>query len=303
MTIEKEAYERFYFNNSTCQLSYVDFGNTNKTDLILLHGMQDHAMSMVNIAKALSPYYHVVALDLRGHGKSDNPGIYTMVHFVADVRALAEHCGLKNPVIVAHSLGGHIASRYTAIFSQDVSKLVLLDGMGPPSVDESKDHELAKSRFRQAVLSVSKFGTQGRRMKDEAEALSRLTRNNPKLSIELATTIVKHGLQDHSEGGVTWSFDAAVQMIWNTFSMDESESIWSWIKCPTLIVTGEYALDYWANMREYLRDNQKFYQQTLEKRKQLFHDASHEFIDDAGHMLHYDQPEKLNEMLLEFLVN
>jgi len=302
MPIENTAIKRKFFQQPNCRLSFVDFGNEQLPDLILLHGMQDHAMSMADIAAALSPHYHVVALDLRGHGHSDNAGIYTMVHYISDLHALAAHCQLQRPVIVAHSLGGHIASRYCALFAEQVDKLVLLDGMGPPAIDDGGDNSLAKSRLRMAVLSVSSHSRGGRQMQDSAEALTRLRRNNPKLSLALAQTIVDHGVQPHPEGGVSWRFDAAVQMIWNTFSFDESETIWRWIECPTLIVTGDRALEYWAHMRESLRGQDAFYQQTLAQRQQLFVDAKHLIIEDAGHMLHYDQPEQLNKHLLEFLV-
>jgi pimeloyl-ACP methyl ester carboxylesterase len=302
MPIKAPKFERKFFQQPGCQLSYVDFGNAQLPDLVLLHGMQDHAMSMADIAHALSSHYHVVALDLRGHGHSDNPGIYTMVHYISDLHALAEHCQLQRPVIVAHSLGGHIASRYCALFAENVAKLVLLDGMGPPSIDDDPDNSLSKSRLRQAVLSVASQSRGGRQMQDSAEALHRLRRNNPKLSLALAQTIVDHGVQAHDDGGVCWRFDAAVQMIWNTFSFDESETVWSWIECPTLIVTGDRALDYWVNMRESLRGQEAFYQQTLLRRQQLFTDAKHLIIDDASHMLHYDQPHKLNQLLLDFLV-
>ncbi len=296
-----DPFERYYFNNLNCQLSFVDFGNTDKPDLLLLHGMRDHALSMNEIACALSTDYHVVALDLRGHGQSNNPGIYTMVQFVADVRALVQHCELKTPVVIGHSLGGHIAARYTAIFHEDVSRLVLLDGMGPPNSSDQHDREQMKARLKFGIHAVSNLTSEGRQMKDEGEALMRLRKNNPKLSMELAQLIIEHGVTTHSQGGVSWSFDPAVQMVWHTFSHEETEELWSWIECPVLIVTGEHGLDYWSNMRETLKNEQEFYELTLKKRQQLFKDAQHRVIKDAGHMLHYDQPEPLNALLREFL--
>ncbi|MFT5692730.1 MAG: pimeloyl-ACP methyl ester carboxylesterase [Oceanicoccus sp.] len=295
-----DEFERYYFNNLQCQLSFVDFGNTTAPDLLLLHGMRDHAVSMIDIARALSSHYHVVALDLRGHGQSDNPGIYTMVQFVADVRALVQHCELKTPIVIGHSLGGHIAARYTAIFQEDVSKLVLLDGMGPPMSNDN-DREQQKTHLKFGIHTVSNLTSEGRQMKDEGEALLRLRKNNPKLSVELANNIIEHGIKTHSQGGVSWCFDPSVQMIWHTFSHEETEELWSWIECPVLIVTGEYALDYWSNMRDSLKGQQDFYAQTLRKRQQIFKNARHHVIKDAGHMLHYDQPEPLNELLREFL--
>lgn len=303
MNIAVNDFERFYFTHSSCQLSFVDFGNPGKPDLILLHGMRDHALSMVNVARALKDDFHVVALDMRGHGRSENPGTYTMIHYVADVRALVQHCGLESPVIAAHSMGGHIASRYTAAFHDEVDKLILLDGMGPPSWTHKPGADDLNSRLRHGVEVVSTLYTEGRQMADRVEATRRLRENNPLLSAELAEIIVEHGIHAHSQGGVCWSFDPSVQMIWHTFSYYESEEIWRSIDCPVLIVTGHNALDYWAGMQPDLKDKTAFYRDSLLRKMQLFSDARHCIVDGAGHMLHYDQPDLLNAVLKDFLVD
>jgi pimeloyl-ACP methyl ester carboxylesterase len=295
-------FERSCFTHSNCQLSFVDFGSPDKPDLLLLHGMRDHALSLLNVAQALKHDFHVVALDMRGHGRSDNPGIYTMIHYVSDVRALVQHCGLENPVIVAHSMGGHIASRYTAAFHDEVTRLILLDGMGPPDWTHKPDVNYLKLGLRHGVEAVSTMYTEGRQMADTGEATRRLRENNPLLSAELADVIVEHGVRAHSQGGVGWSFDPSVQMIWHTFPHHESEDIWRSIDCPVLIVTGSNALNYWVANRPELKDQSEFYSASLKRKQQLFGDACHCVVDGAGHMLHYDQPDRLNTVLRDFLV-
>ena len=68
-----------------------------------------------------------------------------------------------------------------------------------------------------------------------------------------------------------------------------------------LIVTGQYGLTYWAEMRKDLKDQQEFYESVLKRRQGLFKDARHVVIEGAGHMLHYDQPELLASTLRDFL--
>jgi len=294
-------FERFYFTHAGCRLSYVDFGNPDKPDLILLHGMCDHALSLVHVARALKDTFHVVALDMRGHGRSDNPGIYTIVQYVADVRALVQTCDLNNPVIIAHSMGGHIASRYTAAFQKEVASLILLDGMGPPSWTEKPDRRYLTERLRHGVDFVSAMGAEGRQMKDSVEATRRLRKNNPLLSEAHAAVIVEHGVRAHSKGGIGWSFDPRVQMIWHTFAHYESEDFWRSILCPVLIVTGSNALDYWVQLQPELRGQTASYRDSLIKRQAFFGNAQHRIIEGAGHMLHYDQPEQLNTVVSDFL--
>ena len=295
-----DRFERFYFSGSNGRLSGVDFGNAHKPDLVILHGMRDHALSMIGLAEFLKPHYHVIIMDLSGHGQSDNPGSYSMTLFIADLRALVKSRSIKTPTLVGHSLGGHIACKYAAIYSDQVSKLVLLDGMGPPGNHEDSTADELITRLKVGVDTVlDKF--KGKRMVDDEEALLRLSRNNPLLDGESAQLIVEHGLETHPEGGVRWRWDPAVQMVWHTFSNIEAERLWALVKCPVLIVTGENSLEYWASMGGKYTEMQTFYASELERRRLVFNNAQHKVIAGAGHMLHYDQPHQVNQTVSEFL--
>jgi pimeloyl-ACP methyl ester carboxylesterase len=296
-----EEFQRAGFTSSNCELSYVDFGNPDKPDLILLHGMRDHALGMLGIAQSLVDDYHVIAPDLRGHGQSENPGIYTMVQFVADIRALINHCGLNAPVIIGHSLGGHIASRYAAIFPDEVLKLVLLEGMGPPINQQNPERAELLGRLRDGIDTVLAMPYESRSMIDETEAIMRLTRSNPRLQPDLARMIVAHGTEADSGGGIRWMWDPAVDMIWHTFSHQETETLWGWVDCPVLIVTGADSLTYWSKRREQLKNQTRLFHSVLEKRAKIFRHAQHRVIKDAGHMLHYDQPDETNSIVRAFL--
>lgn len=54
------------------QLSYLEW-NQGKEPLVLLHGLADHALVWSNLGDYLAQRYHIVAPDLRGHGKSGKP--------------------------------------------------------------------------------------------------------------------------------------------------------------------------------------------------------------------------------------
>ncbi|MBV1904806.1 MAG: hypothetical protein KUG75_01920, partial [Pseudomonadales bacterium] len=62
--IVKEIKRFFYTGSADCRLSAVDFGNPDKPDVLIVHGMRDHAMSMFSLAEALSDNYHVIAMDM-----------------------------------------------------------------------------------------------------------------------------------------------------------------------------------------------------------------------------------------------
>jgi len=203
--------------------------------------------------------------------------------------------------LIGHSLGGHIVAKFAAIYADEVRSLVLIDGMGPPQQHESKTLQDRLQHWQEHIADALQMGKEPKPMQDKEEALQRLTRNNPKLEIETARFIVQHGVRDHPREGICWKWDARVNMVWSTFSHEESEELYSMIECPVQIITGEHSLDYWVQNREELSGQQDLQDRDIERRRQLFTRAEHHVIEGAGHMIHYDQPEKLNEAIREFL--
>ena len=289
----------FTFQSGNVKLSGLDFGNDEASDMILVHGIRDLAWSMKSIADAFCVQYHVIIPDLRGHGDSDNPGAYTMSHFIADLRALVVERGIIKPTIIAHSLGGHIAAQYTALFPDEVNLLVLIDGMGPPRMEISDEEQ--QSMDRERISMMLEGGREARVMVGVEDAFNRLNRNNPGLDRNRAAELADRGTSKLDDGTVIWKWDADAQQVWGSFSIDENENRLSWIQCPVLMMTAEHSMQYWSQMRPFLKDQQMLHDREVERRRKLFRNAKHVSIEGAGHMIHYDQPEQLNRELAVFL--
>lgn len=293
--------ERFFYAGANCKLSALDYGKADKPAIIVLHGMRDHAFSMASLSEAFRARYRVVVPDLRGHGDSDNPGSYTMTQFVADLRALVLHLGLERPVLIGHSLGGHITSKYASIFARETHGLVLIDGMGPPRRPGPVLPEQQQEMWRSSIETALQLSSDRRAMQDNDEAFRRLTRNNPRLSTETAHMIIDHGTEPHPDGGVRWKWDPAVNMVWSTFDQGESELQWTRIECPVVVVTGDDAMAYWARHNLSDPDPGGLHERETTRRVKLFQRARHITIKGAGHMIHYDQPEALIACIDAFL--
>ncbi|MBE0483399.1 MAG: alpha/beta hydrolase [Bacterioplanes sp.] len=100
--------------------------------LLMLHGWLDNAASFASLAPLLSTHY-VVALDLPGHGESMPllPGASYYIWDYMDVlyQVIAQ---LSGPVtLLGHSMGGVSALLYAATFPDRISRLILLDSLGP----------------------------------------------------------------------------------------------------------------------------------------------------------------------------
>ena len=95
-------------------------------------GRRDHCRNWDWVARALADDYHIIAPDLRGHGDSawTNDGQYSMSAYVYDLAQLIHQLKLAPLSIVAHSLGGNIATRYAGLYPENVRRFVNIEGAG-----------------------------------------------------------------------------------------------------------------------------------------------------------------------------
>ena len=83
------------------RLRYLDWGTAGKTPLICLHGHTGQARLWDEFAEAASPYYHVLAVDQRGHGQSQwAEAGYARDRFVDDLAAFVDALELSRFVLV-----------------------------------------------------------------------------------------------------------------------------------------------------------------------------------------------------------
>ncbi|MCU4676975.1 alpha/beta hydrolase [Catenovulum sp. 2E275] len=100
-----------------------------KPVLLCLHGWLDNAASFTPLA-AFFDGYHIIALELAGHGYSSHRpefSHYHLVDWVYDLYLLVDKLNLPAFYLLGHSMGGMIASVYTALKQDKVKKLILLE--------------------------------------------------------------------------------------------------------------------------------------------------------------------------------
>ena len=284
-----ENLQRIYFDGANCRLSAVVAGDVENPAMVLVHGTHDHALSFLQLIDYFSASHYVISVDLRGHGSSDKPGIYTLVDMVADLEALIEHCDLNEISIVSHSLGGYIACLYSVLHPDVVSSLVLLDALGPPLL--GKGDVRTRKLIYQLGVAQSRQPLVKRSIQSKAEALSRFTAANANVDAVIAQKIVEEGIEPSEKGVWQWRWDPAIRNVFFSFSMEELETLYPLIQCPVLYVTGEFAFDYWCNVVSGLSGRSDLFADDITRRSQLFRDFTHREIATAGHMLHYDQAE------------
>ncbi|MCC9607784.1 alpha/beta hydrolase [Blastopirellula sp. JC732] len=124
-----------YFDSDGVKIRYVEQGYGEP--VVLLHGFTrniEHGWINYKLFDHLSELYRVIAMDARGHGKSDKPhGDVYGKQMYGDVVRLLDHLKIESANLVGYSMGGRMALNTTIHFPERVrSTLLLAAGAGRP---------------------------------------------------------------------------------------------------------------------------------------------------------------------------
>ncbi|MDX1295498.1 MAG: alpha/beta hydrolase [Sulfurimonadaceae bacterium] len=110
----------------------VQSGMQHDRTVLLVHGLGHNASKdWLNVIPALEKQFHVIALDLPGFGRSHaENGSFTPGNYARLLHQIRSDYGKEETIIVGHSMGGAITLRYAADFSDDITKVVLVDVAG-----------------------------------------------------------------------------------------------------------------------------------------------------------------------------
>jgi pimeloyl-ACP methyl ester carboxylesterase len=273
------------------RLHYVDWGNSGAPPLLLLHGGRDHCRSWDWVADRLRGDWHVMATDLRGHGDSawSPDGEYSMAAYVYDLAQIVHQLELAPVTIVAHSLGGNIALRYTGLYPQNVRRVVAIEGLGPsPKMRAERQQLTIQQRWQDWIHERRAVSARSpRRYATLGDALERMRSENKYLTAEQAQHLTLHAASRNEDGTWSWKFDNYVHVFPPVdISHGELHELWHNIDCPTLLCYGEKS---WASNPQ------------ADGRARHFRHARVATFADAGHWVHHDQLEGFLKELQIFL--
>ena len=121
-----------YFDAGGVRLRYVEQGTGQP--VVLVHGFGNTAdIWWANgIAQDLARNYHVIAFDMRGHGKSDKPHVPAQYgrEMGLDIVRLLDHLGIQRAHVIGYSMGGHITSQLLTVRPERFISATLVAGSG-----------------------------------------------------------------------------------------------------------------------------------------------------------------------------
>lgn len=255
-----------YFDNDGCQLHYEDYGHG--APLLLVHGLGSSTRDWEYQIPALAQHYRVIALDVRGHGRSDKPrGAYRIADFADDVAALIEYLQLPPVHLVGISMGGMIGFQLGVDRPELLRSLTIVNS-GPEVKAKSPGDwlEIAKRWTLSRLLSLETI----------AKALAKLLFPKPEQA-ELRRKVEERWPQNDKHAYLA-SLDAIIG--WGVRERLKR------ITCPTLVISADRDYTPVERKREYVAE---------------MPNARLLVIENSRHATPLDQPERFNSALLAFL--
>ena len=212
-----------YVKANGLKMYYEEYGTGEP--LILLHGAADTSQEWQPNAPLFAQHFRILALDSRGHGRTDNPaGKFSFRLLADDVAAFVEELGLVKPLICGHSQGGFV---------------VLQTGLQHPRLAGALVISGASCEFTEARFETLKnMGIEGP------------NKVNLEYIEESFPEAVQHWRESHGrpDDPDYWkTFLMQISTMWTTL-LDYAREDFEKITTPTLIILGDR--DGWVSVDE-----------------------------------------------------
>jgi len=225
------SYESKFIEVNGVRLHYLEWPSE-KLPLLIIHGNGHSGGVFAPLAERLAGEFRVFTLDLRGHGLSDRPGVYTWASFRHDVTSFMDRLDLQNLLFVAHSRGGGLALLAAAERPERVRGVVAYEPTMPQTASlRSRLPELVertlnrRSSFASRAEMYNHFRNRGA-FKDWQD--------------EFVRAYVQHGAIETEDGRVELANPPEVEALMAETMLDGTE--WARIDAchvPVLAVYGE----------------------------------------------------------------
>ena len=262
-----------HFTSGNMNLHYLDWGNEGATPLLLLHHISSNAHTWDEFASRMRESYHVLALDMRGHGDSDwaGEGNYTTEHYADDVASLVNSRGLEGVIILGGSTGGRVGLVYAAQYPEKVSALIMEDvgAVRPASISQGFADRVA--------AGDPEFDT-------IEEWTTQLRGQNTRTPGRFFESLAAYGTKRLSNGKLGLKRDVAIQRDFVPLEL------WNYVEkvtVPFLLLIGSESVIVGADQQERFRA--------------IIPDIEIVIVQDAGHIIVHDKLDEFEQIVQRFL--
>lgn len=259
--------------------------------VVLLHGWGDSSETWQFLVDCLPDDWPCVALDWRGFGGSDWPQQgYWFPDYFADLEAfLDEVCATAPARVIAHSMGGNVASMYGGMRPERIEWLVNLEGIGL----KASTPEQAPERYLEWLNEI-RSPTRERRYATLDVLVNFMVARNPAMPRDRAEYLARawSAPENEARAGLKLAFDPRHRNVNPVlYQRAEVEACWKRCTAPVLLVLGGQ-----SEIRQRVHPEHV----TNEYFHALFQDIRIELLAACGHMMHIEEPQTIARLSVAF---
>ncbi len=280
------------------RMAYMDVmpAKPNGKAILLLHGKNFSGAYWRQTAEALVENgYRVVMPDQIGFGKSSKPQWfqYTFQQLATNTKQLLDSLGIIKVVVVGHSMGGMVAVRFTLMFPETVTKLILENPIGLEDYKIKIPYQsvdlLYQKELKQSVESIKKY------------QLTSYYDNKWKPEYDEWLNLTAGWTLSKDYPLIAWNNALTSDMIINQPVVYELSNI----KTPTLLIIGQR--DRTALGRDLVsqevRETMGYYPELGKQTKAKIPNSELVELEGIGHLPHIESFDRFIKPLLAFLEN
>jgi len=263
------------------------WGKRENPPMLAMHGWLDNANSFDGLAPLLADRFHVIAIDLPGHGQSSHLPAGHHYHFIDgifNVHSIIQALGLRQVHLLGHSMGACLASLIAGVTPDSVLSLTMIEAIGPLAAPEERCCEQL-ARFQKQALALEK--------KSDKAYPSRLRTAEARaakgyLSLDNALILCERGVREEGPA-FYWRHDKRLLNA-SPLRMTERQvlSCLRNIHAPACLIWGD--------------DGFSFCPEAIEERERAVK-SLHIHHLPGGHHLHMEHPEAIARCLSDFYKN
>lgn len=263
------------------------------TPLLLVHGLGSSAgVEFYYNLEALATRHCVYAVDLPGFGRSDKPSVdYTIEFFVEVLRDFMDSQGLRRAALMGVSLGGRIALGFALEYPGRVERLVLVDALGVGVPRRVLAYSLLLAR---GIGELALSGTARALRRMNPRTIRRLWGWYLARPGSMEQILSDDRIASHREmlgmPAYRAAYLSALRSVAGMRRVRDGilvEDRLSDLTMPTLLVWG--------------RHDHIFPPSHAEEAARRIPDAGFEIFEDSGHTPQMEEPERFNQLILDFL--
>ncbi len=267
-------------------IAYTETGSGDHT-LLFVHGLSSTLEAWKKNISGLDSQYRCIAVDLPGYGKSSkNRNDYSLTDYADLLEKFVQKKGLKNVILVGHSMGGQIAMQAVLKYPECFEKLVLI---APAGIETFSPQEavLMKSSYTPAMVVNT----------SDEQILANYKLNFYEFPEEAMSMV-----EDRRKIKSAEDFPQYAEVVVNNIHAMLDEPVIDRIgdiKLPVLMIFGKNDM---LIPNKYLHPSESI-ENLVKTSEELFQDLEVKIIDKAGHFVNFEQAKEVNTAIMEFLEN